>query len=205
MKKWNKRKLILTSSALLCTALLLVGGTLAYLREKTPQVVNEFAPAIVNIAVVENGGEPFETGNGLEYHGTESIAKSVKVRNLDKEEAPSTDAFIRVKLVAVLRNADGSNAGPVDVDYVFGDSQNWKAQNDGCYYYTLPVAPGKETDELLQSVIVNNPEQIPDGGHIEIQVLADAVQARPDATAAGDVNDTPAMQAWGIYPPALAE
>lgn len=204
MKKWNKRKLILTSSALLCTALLLVGGTLAYLRTETPVVTNDFAPAIVNIAVVENGGAPIETGEGLRFDGTESINKSVKIMNLDKAEAPSTDAFIRVKLVAVLRNADGSNAGPVDVKYTLGDSENWKAEG-GCYYYTVPVAPGESTGELLKSVEVANSEQIPDGGHIEIQVLADAIQARPDAAAAGEKENTPVMQAWGIYPPDLAQ
>ena len=211
----KKRTLVLLSSCILLIALLCVGGTLAYLKDQTDTAANDFDGAIVNVAVVENvktgqdgtlipDGDILEDNSGAvqEYTGDGVYDKNVWVYNYDKADTPTTDAFMRVRLVAILREADGNNAGGIPADQIVYNisSDKWIQQGE-YYYYKEAVAPGKLTDQLLDSVQVN-PEFIPSGGYVEIQILVDAIQARPDAITV-DVGKTPVMEAWEVYPPSL--
>ena len=49
--------------------------------------------------------------------------------------------------------------------------------NDGFYYFTGVVEPDKYTDYLLESVSLKENAVAPENGNLEVNVLADAVQA----------------------------
>jgi len=79
------------------------------------------------------------------------VSKIVSVANTGLSEA-----WIRVKIEAKIVSADGKelsgklpNGSPV---MSFEISENW-VEKDGYYYYKNPVAPGKNTDELMKEVV----------------------------------------------------
>ena len=70
----------------------------------------------------------------------------------------------------------------INVQY---DTNNWLEQ-DGIYYYTTPVAPGKMTDNLLQKdKSITEPTDKPEGCHLEVTVLAESIQAAPSTAVEG--------------------
>lgn len=82
----------------------------------------------------------------------------VKIKNIYDSNYPTTDCYIRVKFVPMIKNQDGDSIGQsVDLKYNFnGNSNKWVYdQNSDTYYYTEAVAPNNETDVLLESITLN--------------------------------------------------
>lgn len=183
------RKTALILSLCLIFALA-VGTTFALLKASTAPVENTFTAAKSDIKIDEDvtGGQK----------------KSIVVKNTG-----TAVSYVRVKLVMNWVDENGSvSATPVDitVDY---DNTNWFEQ-DGIYYYKMPVAPDGKTENLLKADSpITEPADKPAGCHLEVTVLAESIQAAPSAAVEGawtavkvdgDGNLAPAVPAPDVTP-----
>lgn len=162
MKNLNKKTAVL----LIAVAVLLlatVGGTLAYLTDRTEEVTNTFTPTQVKTEIDE------------EFDG--KIKSSIVIKN----DANSIKVYIRVALVGNWVNENGQITRPWDGTFTMGE--DWEYVN-GYYYYTKPVEAGGETTDLLESSIEASTEN---GETLVITVIHQAVQAEGmGATSAQD-------------------
>lgn len=159
------RKTALILSLCLIFALA-VGTTFALLKASTAPVENTFTAAKSDIKIDEDvtGGQK----------------KSIIVQNTG-----TAVSYVRVKLVMNWVDENGNvSATPVNitVDY---DNTNWFEQ-DGIYYYKMPVAPDGKTENLLKADSpITEPADKPAGCHLEVTVLAESIQAAPSKAVEG--------------------
>ena len=182
------RKTALILSLCLIFALA-VGTTFALLKANTDPVTNTFTAA-------KSGTDIVEKLDG-------SLKKSIIVKNTG-----TAVSYVRVKLVMIWVDDNGNvSATPVNitVDY---DNTNWFEQ-DGIYYYKMPVAPDGKTENLLKADSpITEPADKPAGCHLEVTVLAESIQAAPSKAVEGawtavkvvDGNLTPAVQVPDVTP-----
>lgn len=160
------RKTALILSLCLIFALA-VGTTFALLKANTDPVTNTFTAAKSGTDIVE------------ELDGSQKT--SIIVKNTG-----TAVSYVRVKLVMNWVDGDGNvSAEPVNITPSI--TGNWFEQ-DGIYYYKMPVAAKGETTNLLAASIVQ-PENAPAGYHLEVTVLAESIQAAPSKA----VTDS-----WGV-------
>lgn len=196
MKKIFKSKKSVVIVSLSAFVVLCVGLTFALLNSTAKQVENEFKSAKINVQVVEDKGTS-QTYDDVKYYG-DNYNKSVKVENLVLDDYQTTDTLVRVKLVPVLRDkATDANLGSTEVSYEQGENWNDWVMHQGYYYYKFPLAAGAVTGELISGVKLE--EDLPDNTYLEIQVLTDAVQARPYISPTVLQTKTAAYQAWQVY------
>lgn len=161
------RKTALILSLCLIFALA-VGTTFALLKASTDPVTNTFTAAKSDIKIDEDvtGGQK----------------KSIIVQNTG-----TAVSYVRVKLVMNWVSGDGKTISgePVNIDVTY-DTTKWFEQ-DGIYYYKMPVAAKGETTNLLQTPITQ--DAAPEGYHLEVTVLAESIQAAPS---------TAVQQSWGV-------
>lgn len=160
------RKTALILSLCLIFALA-VGTTFALLKANTEPVTNTFTAAKSGTDIVE------------ELDGNQK--KSIVVKNTG-----TAVSYVRVKLVMNWVDESGNvSATPVGitVDY---DNTKWFEQ-DGIYYYKMPVAANGKTENLLKTPITQ--DAAPEGYHLEVTVLAESIQAAPSAAV---------QQSWGV-------
>lgn len=161
------RKTALILSLCLIFALA-VGTTFALLKANTDPVTNTFTAAKSDIKIDEDvtGGQK----------------KSIIVKNTG-----TAVSYVRVKLVMNWVSGDGKTISgePVNIDVTY-DTTKWFEQ-DGIYYYKMPVAAKGETTNLLQTPITQ--DAAPEGYHLEVTVLAESIQAAPSAAV---------QQSWGV-------
>lgn len=181
------RKTALILSLCLIFALA-VGTTFALLKASTAPVENTFTAAKSDIKIDEDvtGGQK----------------KSIIVKNTG-----TAVSYVRVKLVMNWVDENGNvSAEPVNIDVKY-DTTKWFEQ-DGIYYYKMPVAADAVTTNLLQTPITE-PADKPDGCHLEVTVLAESIQAAPSKAVEGawtavkvdgDGNLAPAVPAPDVTP-----
>lgn len=161
------RKAALILSLCLIFALA-VGTTFALLKANTVPVTNTFKAATSEIKIEE------KTDNG--------IKSEICVKN----EGTAT-SYVRVKLVCNWVDKDGNvSATPVPAPTI--TNNDWFVK-DGIYYYKMPVALNDLTSNLLDGNPIKQPEDAPDGYHLEVTVLAESIQAAPD---------TAVQQSWDV-------
>ena len=183
------RKTALILSLCLIFALA-VGTTFALLKANTDPVTNTFTAA--------------ESGTHIDEKLDGNQKKSIIVQNTG-----TAVSYVRVKLVMNWVDENGNvSAEPVNitVDY---DNTNWFEQ-DGIYYYKMPVAPDGKTENLLQADSpITEPADKPAGCHLEVTVLAESIQAAPSKAVEGawtavkvgsDGSLTPAVPAPDVTP-----
>lgn len=159
------RKTALILSLCLIFALA-VGTTFALLKANTEPVTNTFTAAKSDIKIDEDvtGGQK----------------KSIIVQNTG-----TAVSYVRVKLVMNwVDESDNVSAEPVNITPSITD--DWFEQ-DGIYYYKMPVAADAVTTNLLQTPITQG--TAPEGYHLEVTVLAESIQAAPSAAV---------QQSWGV-------
>lgn len=159
----NHKKLLLIVGAAVLLVAAGVGATLAWMTSSPAGLVNTFDPGKVPVTVHE---DPFD-------HTTK---KNVTVSN-----DGNVSAWIRVALVPIWRNTDGSGTGltaslsQCTVDWGTGWTYN---STDGYYYYNSIVPAGTSTASLINSLTVNSGlGDAYKGKQFELQVLAQSVQA----------------------------
>ena len=179
-KHSQKRKRRLTpwaAVALALTLVLSVGGTVAYLSTASGSVTNTFTPTPVACTVIE---DPF-------VQGKSTLKTKVSVQNTGE-----ADAHIRATIVVTWQNATGNVYGQVPVegegkDYVLEiNDTGWEKGTDG-YWYCIAA---DDVDDTKTAVLVNSCEALTSQGDytLSVEILAQAIQAEPDAAA---------IAAWG--------
>lgn len=159
------RKTALILSLCLIFALA-VGTTFALLKANTEPVTNTFTAAKSGTDIVEK------------LDGNQK--KSIAVKNTG-----TAVSYVRVKLVMNWVDESGNvSAEPVNITPSI--TADWFEQ-DGIYYYKMPVAANGETTNLLQTPITQG--TAPEGYHLEVTVLAESIQAAPSKA----VTDS-----WGV-------
>lgn len=173
MKKMNlKSALLLTAVAVML--LVAVGGTVAYLTDRTEEVTNTFTPSDVETEIIED------------FNG--SVKKSIVISNASN----SIDVYIRVALVGNWVNNADEIIRPWEPEENMPLGNFWVKYGD-YYYYTKPVAPGNSTSNLLglkdgnQYQIQATPTE--SGETLEVTVIQQAIQAEPS-----DV----VQKTWGV-------
>jgi len=162
-RKWKWLPVV---CALALTLTITVGGTLAWLVANTDSVTNTFKMGQVTPEVTED------------FDGT--VKENVCVQN--KGDVP---AYIRVALVATWEKKaeDGTTdvkpASLSDLNITLGDMENdWLEGSDGYYYHRAPVNGGDFTSYLITKAEVDGTNE-PAGYHMNLQVIADSIQAAP--------------------------
>ena len=192
MRRKSRVKLLtVIIPVLLIAATGAAGTTYAVLQTHTSEVQNLFAGGAVNIAVIENDNIQIPLENEENYAGSfdeisdKGVDKKVQIQNLDSEEYPTTDTFVRVRLVPVFRDAGGASvpvkAGELkeNIVYTYGNEDgNWVTQEvDGetYFYYKEILEPDELTSALITKVAYTG--EVPEGAVFELQVLAEGVAA----------------------------
>lgn len=159
------RKTALILSLCLIFALA-VGTTFALLKASTAPVENTFTAAKSDIKIDEDvtGGQK----------------KSIIVKNTG-----TAVSYVRVKLVMNWVDENGNvSAEPVNITPSI--TADWFEQ-DGIYYYKMPVAAKDFTTNLLKTPITQ--DAAPEGYHLEVTVLAESIQAAPSKAV---------TESWGV-------
>lgn len=158
------RKAALILSLCLIFALA-VGTTFALLKANTAPVTNTFKAATsgTHVDVEDSGNE--KTGIFVKNEGTAT-------------------SYVRVKLVMNWVSDDGKTISgePVNIDVNY-DTDNWFLK-DGIYYYRTPVGPKDSGNDTTANLLkagspIKQPDDAPDGCHLEVTVLAESIQAAP--------------------------
>lgn len=161
------RKPVKVVLSLLLILTVSVGGTVAYLISQTGPVVNTFTPAYVDCVVEEN---------------FDGMTKS----NVNVKNTSDIDAFIRVKLITYRVNDNGDHIGGTATIPAFTLGTGW-FEYGGFYYYTNPVAPdNRPVNDLIGSdgIVLKQytgEDNDADGGKQVIEVMAEAIQSKPNA------------------------
>lgn len=182
-KTARKGRLNATIISVVLILTLAVGGTIAFLSTKTDPVVNTFNPSQVTCSVVEDFDGKTKT-------------------NVNVENTGDIPAFIRVKLVAYRTNDQGQHIGGVSDVPAFTLGKDWAKCGD-YYYYTCPVAPGATpADTLAERIELTENYTDVDGGHQSIDVIAEAIQAGPEAAVKAAWGDNFSMSGDNLVVPA---
>lgn len=159
------RKTALILSLCLIFALA-VGTTFALLKANTDPVTNTFTAAKSGTDIVEK------------LDGSQKTSIAVK-------NTGTAVSYVRVKLVMNWVDDNGNvSAEPVNITPSI--TADWFEQ-DGIYYYKMPVAAKDFTTNLLKTPITQ--DAAPEGYHLEVTVLAESIQAAPSKA----VTDS-----WGV-------
>ena len=164
-RAFRKWKWLPVACALALALTVTVGGTLAWLVANTDSVTNTFKMGQVTPEVTEG------------FDGT--VKENVQIKN--NGDVP---AYIRVALVATWEKTVGeeTDVKPASLDDLYitlGDMENdWLEGSDGYYYHRAPVNEGGSTGILITEARVNGAEQ-PEGYHMNLQIIADSIQAAP--------------------------
>ena len=145
---------------------LAVGTTFALLKANTAPVENTFTAAKSGTDIVEK------------LDGSQKTSIAVK-------NTGTAVAYVRVKLVMNWVDDNGNvSAEPVNITPSI--TADWFEQ-DGIYYYKMPVAAKDFTTSLLKTPITQ--DAAPEGYHLEVTVLAESIQAAPSKAV---------TESWGV-------
>ena len=171
----DKKKLSALAVCLLLTAMLTIGGTLAYLYTSTEPVINTFQPVTPGIDIPEEL--------------TENVKKNATVRNTG-----TVDSYLRAKIIVTWQNSTGDvyYVQPTKDDYSITIGANWKLVGD-YYYYKDVAAPGRPSNARPEDCLIVEAKPLnpapADGYTLHIEILGQAVQATPE---------TAIQESWGI-------
>ena len=141
-----KRKLLVLSVAAICLAII-AAGTLAYFNAED-KAHNVITAGGINIAVNEWADEektqPFEDREGI-------MPGNVVTKIVEVENTGANEVWVRVRLDIEITLAGEGEAVPAFVSLDV-NTEKWTKGEDGWYYCSEPLAPGKLTPEVLRSV-----------------------------------------------------
>lgn len=179
VKRFTARRRLKKVSAtlvyLVLTALLVIGGTVAYIIVSTGETKNEFTPGKVACEVQET----FEN----------NVKSDVFIKNTG-----NTEAFIRA-YINVRWEADGSTAeaqiisaaqpaAGSDYELVIAENGAWFKGSDGFYYHKAPVDPLASTEKLIESCRQLATASVPEGCTLSVEIVASAIQSSPETVVA---------------------
>lgn len=170
MERSNGKRLLFKSlpaaAILIGLMLTLAGVSLAWLISQTSPIVNTFTLGQVDVEIHEG----FNSGN--------TAKTSIIIRNPNNSQ--NVDAYVRVALIPMIVDEHNEIQGEqVSLDQLGFtlNTTDWFKGNDGYYYYKNILPVGRETTSLISSSINLTFNDKP----VRLDVIADAVQARPAA------------------------
>lgn len=157
---WNRKSMLFVS--LLLIFVVAVGTTTAWLTSNDGPVSYQFEGAFVDCQVLED------------------FSNNVK-SNVRIENTGNTSAYIRAFYVANWVNEEG-DVYPVKpkagTEFALSTGGSWTGYTDQYYYYDSPVEPNEETPVFIVSC--TQTVTPPEGYHLQVTVLAEAIQALPN-------------------------
>lgn len=187
-KRHLKTKTIALIFSVLALLLICVGGSLAYLVDKTEEVENKFTPSKITTTVTE------------EIEG--AVKKNVKITNTG-----DTEAYIRAVVVVTWQDESGNVYGQMPVegtDYTMtwsgltGSDPSWKKGEDGYYYHLKPIAPDKSTSVLFTDCQVKERADVPDGYHLAVEIIGSGIQSKPTSVVKTNWSSDESGQKKGV-------
>lgn len=166
-----RKPIVKTLLSILLVAVVLVGGTLAYLVASDHSVLNTFRLAKVTTEIEEEGSTKAD--------------KAAMVANNSETSA----VYVRAKVVVSSEDVDPSLITVKDDQYnTFNDStipeqENtpyWIPDKDGFYYYNAILQPGASTEALFTGVTVDS--SVPETATFSVGVYQESVLAPADGT-----------------------
>ena len=155
--KQTKTKSYKKSASLLIALILVIvvgtGTTLAYIVDTSGPLSNIFSPSNVACAV--------------------NADRSIK-------NTGDVNAYIRAAVVVTWKD-DAGNVYGQKPNGTISLGYRWEKETDGYYYYPLSVAVGGNTEVLVAGYTFS--ETPPAGYSLSIEVVAEAIQAAPFASA----------------------
>ena len=157
------------------------GATLAYLSHQSG-LTNQFQIAEVSTEIKETFDG--ETKNDVKVENTGDVPAYIRAaviigwedaagNPLIDEEAPKENTDYTIEMNLNSSSAEGK----------------WVLANDGYYYYTMPVAGGGETENLInQCKDINLQAHKQAGKYLVVDIAAQSIQAEPAAAV---------LAAWG--------
>lgn len=182
-------KQVLIASLLVSLCAISIPSVYALFSGTSEVAENNFKGGIVNVSVIEKQ-EHEDSSNNKEAYSyisktNESASKEVSVKN------KAVAAYVRISLEAtIVSDSDASVVylDGADVSYTFKKGTAWKYDaTNKVYYYTEILETNEQSELLLETVTLN--QDIPEGYHLEVKVLSDAISAYPQSNLA---------KAWGI-------
>lgn len=150
-----RRPIVKTLLSILLVAVVLVGGTLAYLMATDSPVLNTFT-----LAKVETNIEEPE-------HDT-AANKTARVKNAGKSAV-----YVRAKVLI-----SSGDAGVTEDKFHFTYSSDWESGSDGFYYYKGILQPGNSTAPLFTGVTVDS--TVTEEATFSVDVYQESVLAPAD-------------------------
>ena len=188
----KQRIAIAAVALLLCCS---VGATLAWLVTATNPVQNTFEPTWVECKV----SDTYQNGEKTNIIVTNPKEDSGDIKNVD--------AYIRVTFAATWEDPnDNYIAVAKDTSKFYENlaaatlNSDWVKGGDGFYYYKKIVKVGESTSPVFTSAITI-PTDAVNGYELNVQILAEAVQAEGVDSATGK---TPVEIAWDVQPETLS-
>lgn len=168
------KKQIIIGAALTVTAMVAAGSTLAYFTAEDT-ALNKISTGSVDIGIVEtmkteNGIQPYENPTEPILAG-DTVSKIVQVENTGVG-----DTYIRAKITVDFGENTELSTDMVKLNL---NTDKWKSEGDGYYYYEDIVHAGETTEALFDSFILSA-----DAGNeyqnqeLNIQIDAEAIQSR---------------------------
>ncbi len=172
----RKSRIFLVAVLLLIGAAAAIGGTLAWLADKSESLENQFVVPVVTPTINES------------FDG--ATKSDVSIRNTVASGEVGIDVYIRVALVPTWETEGGIAPIPASLsDLTFANfpGAGW-VEAGGYYYHKAPVAPNASTSVLIGSATVKSGTEGQLAGYtMNLQVLAEAIQA----------TETAVKDAWG--------
>lgn len=159
-------------------------GTVALFSANTEELNNVLNFGKVNIGVVLADNEGLDNETAYEDYtsailNADQIVGGVRIKNLDSDDYPTVDTCVRVRVVAIWRDAQGNGTG-IEVNPVFNKVSDKWIEVDGCYYYSEVLSPDEISEVLIDGVSFDD-TGLDSSGYLELQVLADGIIANSDA------------------------
>lgn len=166
MKFLQNRKIVLLVLSLVLLIAVGVGGTLAYLTDKTESVQNTFTPTSVGTEITEDFDE--------------TTKSNVRIKNTG-----DIDTYVRARIVVSWKDSNGQMYAPApekDTHYTLETGPHWSLGTDGYYYYDSVLPPTPENGEGSEPLITEATwiKACDDGNYLlHIEIIAEAIQAEP--------------------------
>lgn len=166
-----RKPIVKTLLSVLLVAVVLVGGTMAYLLASDHSILNTFQLAKVSTEIEEEGSTKAD--------------KAAMVANNSETSA----VYVRAKVVVSSENVDPSLITVKDEQYntsndpLDPEQENtpyWEDGGDGFYYYNAILQPGTSTEALFTGVTIDS--GVPETATFSVGVYQESVLAPADAT-----------------------
>jgi hypothetical protein len=178
--RWEGKKAVILLVSLLLLITVGIGGTVAFIIDRTTPVENAFEMGRVD-------SEPI-------------VAQKDGKNTVSIQNTGDIDAYIRVAVIItwVASETDGHTVTHVSepmwqhdyyIEYAIEDTDWLQNAKDGLWYYVKPVAGGEITPPVILDYTKLSTAEPPEGYKLSIEVLSSAIQANPaDAV----------IESWGI-------